>query len=336
MSTNRYDVIVVGGGPGGSAAAIACSCANLRLLLLEQLPFPREHPGETLHPGIEPLLKQLGVLEPVLSAGFLRHSGTWVQWEDSLQFMPFGEDEFGIWQGFQAWRTDFDGILLERAKSLGVEVLQPCRASRLITHEGRAVGVETSQGVFNASIVIDAAGSRHWLAKQLGLLIQHYSPPLIAHYGYVQGECPIRDEAPAIIADEQGWTWIAKVSPERYQWTRLNISLEPMERGWYPEEFSKMKPIGKLRVADVTWRRVERPAGPGYFLLGDAAAVVDPCSSHGVLKAIMSGMMAGHLIKLIFEDIQLEHKAIQEYGQWVEDWFQNDIENLKQLYARWS
>jgi flavin-dependent dehydrogenase len=324
-----YDVIVIGGGPGGAAAAIACAQANLQVLLLEKQPFPREHPGETLHPGIEPLLKQLGVFDQVVAAGFLRHRGTWVQWEDELQFVPFGEDESGTWYGFQAWRADFDAILLERTKALGVEVRQPCRVSRAIAHQGRAIGVETSQGCFKGTIIIDAAGSHHWLAKQLGLAIQTYSPPLTAHYGYAQGICPLRDEAPAIVADERGWTWTAKVSSDRYQWTRLTLHPAPKSKDW-------LKPIGRSQVADVTWRKVDSAAGPGYFLIGDAASVVDPASSHGVLKAIMSGMMAGHLIGLIFEDPDREHQAAQEYCRWIQGWFFNDIAKLKQLYARWE
>ena len=331
-----YDVIVIGGGPGGSAAAIACACHNLQVLLLEKQPFPRDHPGETLHPGIEPLLKQLGVFDQVASAGFLRHSGTWVQWEQDLQFMPFGNDESVDWQGFQAWRADFDKILLERAKAVGVEILQPCRASDLMIYQGRVTGVKTSQGIFEAFIVMDAGGSHHWLAKQLGLAIQTYSPPLLAHYGYAQGNCPIRDAAPAIIADGQGWTWTAKVASQTYQWTRLNLNHKRIQRDWLPSEFAELKPIGKSHVADVTWRKVDCPAGPGYFLLGDAAAVVDPASSHGILKAIMSGIMAGHLIKLMLGNIDLEHQAIQEYCQWMQGWFFNDVKTLKQLYNQWK
>ncbi|MBA4535538.1 hypothetical protein H1196_23700 [Brevibacillus halotolerans] len=49
--------------------------------------------------------------------------------------------------------------------------------------------------------------------------------------------------------------------------------------------------------ADMTWRVITQLGGPGgYFLIGDAATVLDPASSHGVLKAVMSGMMAGNLI----------------------------------------
>jgi flavin-dependent dehydrogenase len=52
----------------------------------------------------------------------------------------------------------------------------------------------------------------------------------------------------------------------------------------------------RRRGADVTWRIISPAAGPGFFLVGDAVAVLDPASSHGVLKALMTGMMAAHLI----------------------------------------
>jgi flavin-dependent dehydrogenase len=327
-----YDVIVIGGGPGGSAAAIACAKANLRVLLLEKYPFPRHRPGETLHPGIEPLLKQLGVLEAVLSAGFLRHLGNWVKWERDLQFTPFGEDENGVWQGFQAWRADFDLLLLDRAKAIGVDVIQPCHAIRPIVREDRVTGVETSQGIFEASVVIDAAGSHHWLAKQLRLSIKTYSAPLIARYGYVRGQCPIRDDAPAIIADDRGWTWMAKIRPDLYQWTRLTFKPERIDRDWVPEEFSYLQAVNKSRAADVTWRSIDRPAGLGYFTIGDAATVLDPSSSHGVLKAMMSGMMAGHSIAQIIDRTQPEYVVTQLYCEWTHNWFQHDLTRLIQLY----
>lgn len=108
---------------------------------------------------------------------------------------------------------------------------------------------------------------------------------------------------------------------------------ERIDRDWIPEEFYGLKSRGKPRGSDVTWRIVTSPASLGYFLVGDAAAVLDPASSHGVLKAIMSGMMAAYLITQIFNHAQFEHRVIQEYCQWVHNWFQHDIKRLKQLYA---
>ena len=325
------DVIVVGAGPAGTATAIACSQAGLKVAIFESCLFPRDHPGETLHPGIEPLLERLGVAEQVRGANFLRHDGNWVQWGGVRRFVPFGSDERGIWLGFQAWRANFDQILLERAKALDVEVIQPCQVLRPLLSGEQVMGVATSQGDYLARFVVDATGGKHWLAKQLGLEIQFYSPPLIAHYGYVEGGSLICDERPAIISDHQGWTWTAKIQPNLYQWTRLNFFSKRLAPNWKPEEFQGIPTKDKTRAADVTWRLVRLCAGQGYFLVGDAAFVLDPASSHGVLKAIMSGMMAGDLIRQSVN--QDSAFLIGTYCQWLVNWFGHDLEMLQKMYG---
>ncbi len=322
---------VVGGGPGGAAAAIQCAKAGYKVILIESLAFPREHPGETLHPGIEPLLKQLGVFEQVENAGFLRHEGNWIEWDSDLHFEPFGADEQGSWRGYQAWRADFDTLLLNRARELGVEVMQPCRAEQPLVEEGRVNGVQTTRGNVMSSFVIDAAGERHWLARKLKLAIAKRSPPLTARFGYVRGECPARDDAPAIVANRDGWTWTAKVRPDLYQWTRLFLNKEREKRSPVPTEFRGLESVGRTQGADVTWRLVSTPAGPGYFLVGDAAAVLDPASSHGVLKAVMSGIMAAHSILNIVDADEIS--VATAYCQWIDDWFEHDVSKLTKLYA---
>jgi 2-polyprenyl-6-methoxyphenol hydroxylase-like FAD-dependent oxidoreductase len=326
------NVVVLGGGPAGAATAITCAQAGVSVMLLERQSFPRERPGETLHPGIEPLLHKLGVAEAVLAAGFLRHRGHWVQWGDQPRFMPFGSDEQGEWLGFQAGRAELDSLLLEGARSHNIPIQQPCRAMGIRIEHGRVMGVETASGFIAATYVVDATGGQHWLAKQLGLQITHYSPPLTAYYGYAEGNCPLRDQAPAMVADAQGWIWTARVHPQLYQWTRLLFDPSPLPQNWRPDEFQSLTPRGKPRRADVTWRMASQVAGPGYFLTGDAAAVLDPASSHGVLKAILSGMMTGHLISQIDRG-QSERFALQTYQSWLPEQFRHDLNTLQALYA---
>ena len=69
------DVVVVGGGPAGSAAAIACATRGLSVVMCEREPPGRDRPGETLHPGIEPLLQQLGIADRLAYAVSARHPG---------------------------------------------------------------------------------------------------------------------------------------------------------------------------------------------------------------------------------------------------------------------
>ncbi len=331
--SGRPQALVLGGGPAGCAAAILCAQRGLPVALLERTRFPRHRPGETLHPGIEPLLEQLGLADAVRAAGFLRHAGIRVQWAGARRFEPFGADEQGPWLGFQAWRADFDAIMLERARAVGVRVHQPCRALQPLLDGGRVVGVATTDGPLYAPVIVDAAGGSHWLARKLGAYVQTYSPQLIVHYGYAAGERPALDAAPEITADRAGWTWIARVRPRLYHWTRLSLRPERAPADCVPEELRELERRGGTRGADVTWRMVMNPAGPGYFLVGDAAAVLDPVSSHGVLKAIMSGMMTGHLIAQTRTGACSEQRAALEYRRWLVNWFHADVGRLKQLYG---
>jgi flavin-dependent dehydrogenase len=328
------DVLIVGAGPAGSAAAISCAEAGLQVLITDRETFPRDRPGETLHPGVEPLFGRLGVLEQVRAADYLRHEGVWVSWGSRHEFVPYGGDAAGPWRGFQAWGADLDGRLLARTRELGATVLQPVAAWAPLVLGGRVAGVHTDRGTRRARFVIDAGGGRHWLARCLSLPLNRRTPPLAVRFGYAAGACPARDAAPAIVADERGWTWTARVRPGLYQWTRLTFGRRAPESGGPPPQFAGLAPRGRRRGADVTWRVVRPAAGPGYFLAGDAAFVLDPASSHGVLKALMSGILAGHLISGVHRGLWPEEMAARQYCGWLEEWFERDVLRLRGLYAQ--
>src|SRR5262249_9354627 len=105
---DRCEILVLGGGPAGSAAAITAAGLGLPVTLIERAGFPRHAPGESLHPGVGAILRQLGVEQEVLDAGFLRYSGHLVRWDGAERMQPFGADADGPWLGYQAWRPTFD------------------------------------------------------------------------------------------------------------------------------------------------------------------------------------------------------------------------------------
>jgi len=329
------DVIIIGGGPAGSCAAIRCARWGLHAILLERELFPRDRPGESLHPGFETLLEQLGVLDAVLAADFLRFDGNWVECKGTTSFEAFKPTSTGATRGLQAWRPEFDAILLGRAKQLGVEIVQPCRALRPIVTGSRVAGVETNGRKFESTFVIDAAGRGNWLARHLNLEIQTRSPRLIAHFAYMEGQCPARNDNPGFIVDETGWTWTARVRPGLYNWTRLNVGDNSIDRNFTPVEFASLRPVGRVQTADVTWRLVPQCAGDGYFMCGDAAAVLDPTSSHGVVKAIMSGTHAADVIARIIRRGEDAREAAATFRQLFSTWFEHDVARLAEQHARW-
>jgi 2-polyprenyl-6-methoxyphenol hydroxylase-like FAD-dependent oxidoreductase len=321
-------VAVVGGGPAGYATAIACATAGLRVTVIERAPFPRDRPGETLHPGVEPLLVQLGVAEEVRSAGFLRHEGHWVRWGGAARFERFGGDAGGPWRGFQAWRADFDAILERRARALGVEVRRA--AARAPLHaQGRVAGVVTSSGRIDAAVTVDAAGGGHWLARALDVEIDAVGPRRIAWYGYAEGDAADCDRAPRLVGNATGWTWRARVRPGLYHWTRL--ARRATGRVARPRALAHLAPRGPIRGADVTWRRARRIAGPGWFLAGDAATVLDPAAAQGVLRALASGLLVAHCIAAVRAGTISERRAAGAYDAWVGRRFGRAVAAMRRL-----
>jgi flavin-dependent dehydrogenase len=306
--------------------------AGIEATILERLRFPRCRPGETLHPGIEPLLGRLGVLPSILAAGYVRHTGHWVEWVGPGRFVPFGADARGPWRGFQAPRDDFDQRLLAAAARKDTEIAADAGV-RVRTVNGRVRGVDTSTGGITADFTIDCTGTSRWLSRQLGISMRRCSPPLLARFGYARGNVADRAALPRIQADHAGWTWTAEVEPGRFHWTRVTRPIDRPDDGWLPARL-KGCTAESPRGADVTWRIARRTAGLGWFLAGDAAALLDPSSSHGVLRAIMTGMMAGHLAVQSLRGRAGEADCARAYHEWLSAWFRSDSGHMSALYRK--
>ncbi len=210
------DLVIVGGGPAGAAAAIAARSCALRVVVLERDVAPRIRPGEAAHPGIEPLLRRLGVMDAVQTADFLRYEGHWVAWGgEPLRFVPFGRDEGGPWKGFQLWRPDFDAILLDGAGRAGALIVRPCGELHPIVRGNHVAGVETKAGTWRCAFVIDASGRQRWLARAFNLQTECHGPPRVAWFGYAQGHrwssTQTRRLRPTP-ADGHGWRAYAQAS----------------------------------------------------------------------------------------------------------------------------
>jgi flavin-dependent dehydrogenase len=191
--------------------------------------------------------------------------------------------------------------------------------------------VATGAGPVCARIVVDATGMTRWLARALRVPCPARSPRLYARYGYASGSCPARDDAPALVGDSDGWTWTALIRPGTYQWTRVSFAGRTAA-GWMPGEFRGLTPVGASRGADVTWRMAERTAGTAWYMVGDAALTLDPTSSHGVLRALMSGIMAGHLIAAVLGGKIAADAAAAAYHDWLARWFTEEMGKLAQFY----
>lgn len=314
-------VAIVGAGPTGLAAAISLARKGIPTTLIERRQGPSRRPGETLHPGIEPIFDQLGVGEAVRTAGFHRHKGSWITRVGDRRYEPFGGPPEAPWLGFQAPAVELDRILLEAAQCAGAKMVEVSAKAPLVDR-GRIVGVQTRKDELPASWVIDASGGGHWLARCLKLQIRMLSPQLRATYGYSGVKADRVDPEPELICEERGWRWQAPLGGGRKAWVRLLLD----GGGDSAAEGGKR--------ANVTWRRCGTLAGPGYLIAGDAAGVLDPASSHGVLRALMSGMMAAQTVLCLMTRPIDEAALCVNYTDWLGGWLDHDADELARFYAQ--
>jgi len=183
--------------------------------------------------------------------------------------------------------------------------------------------------------VIDASGGRGWLARRLGIGCTLRSEQLIATFGYVETGEAVRWYLPRLKSVPGGWIWTAQVRENVVAWSRLRFrdrqDPSPPHDVLLPGSQS-MASVGS--GADVTWRCLERAAGSGWFAVGDAAFVLDPSSSHGVLRGLMSGIMASSLCARVARGEISEESAALSHSTWLRAWFDHDSTELASLYRR--
>ena len=324
----EFDVVVLGAGPAGSAAAIECAKHRLSVLVIDAKRSPRALLGETLHPGLICLFKMLGVSECLSDLTRERPSGFEIRRGGSNQFIPYGFDTSGPCLGYTIWRHTLNSILTKRALNVGVTIWENCPASALLKDDCRIAGVIANKSDIHARFLIDATGAKRWLSRRLAIQYHEYSPRLLALYGYTPASCN-QSGIPRWEADACSWSWTALVEPTVSSWTVLNLAGINQLSGRACRPDKRSKPV---RGEDVSWRMASRCAGPGFFIIGDAAGLLDPGSSKGVLRALISGIKASYFILEILNGREREAAAYQAYSDWFQRLFMLEAAELSDRY----
>jgi len=308
----RPDLLILGAGPAGCAAAILALQAGMNVVLLEARTAVRPTPGETLHPGLEPIFKRLGVWESILNHRFHRHRGIWREGEDGIRvFDVYGSDQHGPWLGFQVNRADLAKILQTRVADLGGNIIHVSTLDNRLDKNSVVSGVTADGSALYARFVLDATGRHSWLAQKLGLTPERHPSTQRLRFGWRLADLPELHAQPLFRQRRDGWDWLSPLGDGRCAWVKLRRS-------------------STKGGIDYTWRIFRECAGPGYFLLGDAACLMDPSAANGVLRALMSGMYAVHLLTAIAQGKVTPEEAANEYKRWIANIFDTTAAGLEQ------
>lgn len=355
----KHDLIVVGGGPAGSAAAAIAARHGLAVLLLEADRHPRLHLGESLLPGVVPILDEMGALAEVEAAGFTRKTGS-THWNWGLTQawdLWFAETE----EYDHAWlveRARFDDLLFRSAGRAGAVTHQQAAAQGFLREGERVVGVEwTRRGeqqarVARAPLTVDATGQAALLSRELGLRtmipgLQHHAS--WAHYEGA-GRLPAPRTAQALLAaEERHWYWYFPLD-ERL--TSVGVVFQEDYRELPEEQRAKsfeevVQANARLRAllgpnarrvtsvhSQRDWSyRLSQVAGPGWLLAGDSSGFIDPILSTGVFLAMHAGALCARAAVAV-KGGQPEAAALARYQQAHASLFGDIVRLVRFFYQR--
>jgi flavin-dependent dehydrogenase len=291
------EICVIGAGPAGSVFATRMAQLGHRVHLIERQRFPRTHLGESLSPGVMPLLRAADMHETIEAAHFPRVGGVRVKWTGETRL----RDNAGQ-PGLLVDRGEFDLRLVERAREFGVQVHQPARVVEQ-THDGAkwrlTIDTDGVAGQLTADFVADASGRRSATRRHA----IKTGASTLAVYGYWRGAT--LPSMPRIEAGEDGWYWgvplpdgtyntLAFVDPGWFRSapgdTMSERFLRLLDRSRLMQECRGAELVAPARAIDATPYLSGDCVAPARIRLGDAALAIDPISSSGVQKAIQTAL----------------------------------------------
>lgn len=318
-----HDVIVIGGGPGGSTCAARLAQLGRRVLLLEQVKHPRFHLGESLLPGSMKVLEKLGALEKVRARFMCKRGAQFYSdaMQKSVRFVF--ADAFDATHGyaFQVPRDEFDDLMLRHASELGADVREGWTVTRVAFDGDRAVGVEArdpegATHAFSAKVIVDASGRDALIARKNKGNTRRI-PGLENTAIFSQWTGAFRDQGDSvgdiiIPLTSFGWSWFIPFADgrtslgcvARRDWMQANRGMSPADL--YTKAISESPSLQKLMAgatqlwpaqatADFSFR-VGDLAGDGWVSVGDAGGFIDPLFSTGAHVAMYGGEGAANAI----------------------------------------
>ena len=305
-------VLVVGGGPAGSATATLLARQGHSVTLLDKRRFPRDKAcAEYITPGAVDALGRLGAL-PLPE----RADATWplgirlITPKVSLRLhYPDGTPRTAL----AIRREVLDTLLLEQAAKAGVDVREGIKVVSPLVERGRVVGVRALEGRnerrFSARVVVGADGAKSVLARSLGLSRPARWPRrlgLVAHYAAGR----VSPEYAEMHVGSDSYCGLAAVGDDLAV-VGLVVSMSGKRtgenaQGLFARETARLPGVasalrgavqlGPLRGVGPLANRVHRPAGPGFVLVGDAAGFLDPFTGEGIYRALRGAELAAEAV----------------------------------------
>ena len=313
---------VIGGGPAGSTAAALLARQGHKVIALEKAHHPRFHIGESLLPMNLPIFERLGVLDKVRALGVYK-AGADFEADNARGYNTFAfANALGHSppHAYQVWRQDFDQMLFNNARDCGAdtreghEVVAVDHAGPRLSH----LEVQADDGLryrIEARYLVDASGRDTFLAAKNKLRRKNREHQSAAIFGHFRGaETRSGKDAGNIsmYRFEHGWMWMiplpngvmsvgAVCRPDYLKQRKgrtVDFLLETLQKS--PGLWRRVKEADlisdEVRATGNYSYDSTRMGGPGWVMVGDAFAFLDPVFSSGVYLAMSGAEQAAGVV----------------------------------------
>jgi flavin-dependent dehydrogenase len=355
-------VIIIGAGPSGSIAGALLRQKGYPVTILERQRFPRFSIGESLLPQCMEFIKEAGMLDAVVKAGFQFKNGAAFAYGEHCTEFDF-EDKFsaGIGTTFQVQRGRFDALLADEATRIGVDIhwqmeVKSVDFSGAEAHltvadtEGRVYG-------YSADFVLDASGFGRILPRLLDLESPSGFPVRQALFGHIEDRItdPAFDRNKILITvhpeHKDVWYWLIPFSNGR---SSIGVVAE---QTFYAPGQEHGEQLQALIAQDPGLSRILKAAvfddkintligysanvkclyGKGYALLGNAGEFLDPVFSSGVTIAMKSASLAaaalgrhfrGERVDWEYDYAQPLKRGVDTFRVFVDAWYDGRFQDV--------
>ena len=348
--TLACDVLVVGGGPAGCAAAYWSARAGRDVVLIERASHPRERVcGDALTPVAVGELVDMGC-DPS-AARWHRHRGLRITAHGQSLEVPWPEGEQWPGYGVVVRRPRLDALMSARAQAAGARVLTGTEVSAPLITDGHLRGctaIATGAGsgpegpvVAHARYVVIADGPRSNFGRALGtvrtrtyaqgLAMRAYYPTSRHAEPWIESVFALTDHAGTQLP---GYGWVFPVGDGTanvgvgllsHHYGNEAISLEHLFEQWttqIPDRW-EIDPAGP-HTAPAGGRlpmggSVRPRSGPNWVVVGDAAGSVNPWNGDGIGPALTTGRLAAEVIGRALDaddGLELRHYEAALAARW--------------------